>query len=529
MRLDTVVMNAYNNTPQKYRVTFFATIILGLCAHLYQFTNKLFNYDELGHTPKGFGSGISLGRWGLELLGDVTDKFFGTYSLPFLNGLLTLFMIAISACFIVSALDIKDYVFCALIGGICAVFPTITCTYFFMYTAPYYGMALLLSTLSGYLVIRKRGIISYLCAILALTFATGIYQAYYPVAVCLVMINMAVLAYYDEWNAKDIIKRGLFYVSFLLLGLVLYLLINQLAVRFSGVHLSEYQNIGQMSSITISDIGKGIIRCYSSYFSMMLTRDVYQLNPTIFTKISFLLLNMSVFVITILNLMNRQKDRINRFMFTATIAVFPVGVFLIYLMAPNSYVYSLMLYPCLFVFLLPITLCNHMMSQNSVGGGTTATTSMIRQLITWTSALFTTICIFIYVWFANGNYQALQYTNYHDLAYYTVMMSQVKGLDGFHQEMPVVFVGTEIRDITNQAGSLVDERFNLSGKVQSNIGTYANGNIIGQYLGFTPATLPWEEIERLSETKEIKEMPCYPEDGSIKIVNENIIVKLANN
>lgn len=75
----------------------------------------------------------------------------------------------------------------------------------------------------------------------------------------------------------------------------------------------------------------------------------------------------------------------------------------------------------------------------------------------------------------------------------------------------------------------MDERFNLSGKAQSNIGTYANGNIIGQFLGFTPVTLPWEEIERLSETKEIKEMPCYPEDGSIKIVNENIIVKLANN
>lgn len=524
MRLDTVVINAYNSIQKRYRITFFAAIIFGLCAHLYQFTNKMFNYDELGHTPKGFGSGISLGRWGLELLGDITDRLFGTYSLPFLNGLLTLFLIAFSACLIVSTLDIKDYVFCALVGGICAVFPTITCTYFFMYTAPYYGMALLLSALSGYLVIRHRGIVSYLCAILALTFATGIYQAYYPVAVCLAIISIAVFAYYDEGDTKDIIKKGCCYVSFLLLALVLYLLINQLVVRFSGVQLSEYQNVGQMSSLTVGDIGKGIVRCYSSYFSLMLTRDVYQLNPTIFTKIALLLLNLSVAVICVMNLFDQHKKFVNRLLHLAAIAVFPVGVFLIYLMAPNSSVYSLMVYPCLFAFLLPITLCNRMMGQdiqNSKG-------KIVGQMITWMSALLTTICIFIYVWFANGNYQALQYTNYHDLTYYTVIMAQVKGTEGFHQEMPVVFVGTEIQDATNQAGSLVDERFNLSGKSQTNINTYANGNLFSQYLGFTPVTLPWAEIERVSETQEVKGMPCYPDDGSIKIVDGNLIVKLAD-
>ena len=524
MRLDIVVLNAYNNIQKRYRITFFAAIILGLCAHLYQFTNKLFNYDELGHTPKGFGSGISLGRWGLELLGDITDRLFGTYSLPFLNGLLTLLLIAFSACFIVGALDIKDYVFCALTGGVCAVFPTITCTYFFMYTAPYYGMALLLSVLAGYLIIRQRSIISYLGAVLALTFATGIYQAYFPVAVCLVIINIAVFAYYDEGDTKDIIKKGCCYVSFLLLALVLYLLINQLAVRFSGVQLSEYQNVGQMSSIAVSDIGKGIVGCYSSYFSMMLTRDVYQLNPTIFTKISFLLLNLVVAVISIVNLFDRHKKLIHRLIYLAAIAVFPAGVFLIYLMAPNSTVYTLMVYPCLFAFLLPITLCNRMESreiQNSKE-------KILRQFTTWMSALLTTLCIFVYIWFANGNYQALQYTNYHDLTYYTVIMAQVKGTEGFHQEMPVVFVGTKIQDATNQAGSLVDERFNLSGKSPTNIDSYANGNLFSQYLGFTPVTLPWDEIERLSETQEVKEMPCYPDDGSIKIVDGNLIVKLAD-
>ena len=40
----------------RYYIVFISTIICGLLAHLYQFTNKLFNFDELGQTPAGFGA-----------------------------------------------------------------------------------------------------------------------------------------------------------------------------------------------------------------------------------------------------------------------------------------------------------------------------------------------------------------------------------------------------------------------------------------------------------------------------------------
>ena len=39
---------------------FGGTFAAGLCAHLYQFTNKLFNFDELYNTPDGTGEGIGL-------------------------------------------------------------------------------------------------------------------------------------------------------------------------------------------------------------------------------------------------------------------------------------------------------------------------------------------------------------------------------------------------------------------------------------------------------------------------------------
>ena len=62
MRFEEEVKNKLKTIELRYYVTFVTAIICGLGAHIYQFTNKNFNYDELGQTPAGYGAGIGLGR-----------------------------------------------------------------------------------------------------------------------------------------------------------------------------------------------------------------------------------------------------------------------------------------------------------------------------------------------------------------------------------------------------------------------------------------------------------------------------------
>lgn len=44
------------------KMAFASAIVIGLLAHLYAFTNKLYNYDELYNTPGNYGVGIENNR-----------------------------------------------------------------------------------------------------------------------------------------------------------------------------------------------------------------------------------------------------------------------------------------------------------------------------------------------------------------------------------------------------------------------------------------------------------------------------------
>ena len=67
------------------------TYLFGLIVHLYMFTNKFFNYFELGNifADMSFTQGdtIAQGRWFLPI---ATNLFTG-FSMPLLNGLISLF------------------------------------------------------------------------------------------------------------------------------------------------------------------------------------------------------------------------------------------------------------------------------------------------------------------------------------------------------------------------------------------------------------------------------------------------------
>lgn len=510
----------------RYKITFVFTIMVGLCCHLYQLTNKFFNYDELALTPSGYGAGYGVGRWGLELFAGFVHEFFGNYSLPMVSGLITIILISFSACFLVAIFDIQDKVLCGLLGGLCISFPAVTCALFNMYFAPYYGLSLLLCVLSVYFVVEKKHrILFYAIAIALLTLAIGIYQACFPVAVCAVMIYLIIECYTDKEKNNYLVRHTVAFLLYLVFSLVCYMIINKIVLAYYDFSLVSYQGVDKMGEISLEQFLSGISDCFILYFSLMLRKDVIQLNPTIFTKLTFILLNIAILCIITLNLLEQKKKKFTRILMIFTVCLFPIGVFLIFLMAPDAYVYAIMVYPCVFIFALPIVLCDQSIRNTAIRLWKTR----INNILTWVITISCSVSILVYIWFANGNYQALQYTNYHDIAYYTVMMTQIKSTEGYDPETPVIFIGdvTKLNDVTNGAGALLEKQFNLSGKSPSNVSAYSSKNILSRYLGFTPVTMSYEDSETFKKNEAIKDMPCYPLDGSITMIDDVVVIKLA--
>ncbi len=119
-----------------------------------------------------------------------------------------------------------------------------------------------------------------------------------------------------------------------------------------------------------------------------------------------------------------------------------------------------------------------------------------------------------------------EYTKYHDMSYFQTMVTQIKSVEGYSDDLPLALVGNEITDETNNMGSLVGGTFGLGGKSESNISAYSRNQIITKYLGFAPRFCGYEEIVALMDNEEVQQMPSYPDDGSIKIVDGVIVVKL---
>lgn len=526
-----ILAKLYNKTESRIKITFFCAMAAGLLAHAYQFTNKLFNYDELGHTPEGFGSGIELGRWGLEFFGRLTKLVFGNYSLPMVNGMIALLFFAISACLIVSILDIQDCILAGLTGALCTVFPAVTSTYFFMYTAPYYALALLLSCIASWLVIKRpKSKLILMLAVVLLALATGIYQSYFTIAACLLLSDLILTCMdnqestIEKYSWNDVLKRGIKELLFLIFGLLLYFIVNKIVLYCSGIMLLDYQGISDMGKVGFHELFSSVIRCYSDFIRVILS-DVLQTNPTWIVKFGILVLGLIMFAVLIKVLADKQKTIGIKLLLLLFILLFPIAVFLIYIMAAGgAYVYTLMSYSLIFIFLTPLASLERVLMRKEEQD---EKKRLLQTVVSWGGTLSATVVVLVYIWFANGNYQALQYTNYHDLAYYTVMMAQVKSLEGYRDELPVAVIGETITDETNRAGALLDSTFNIGGKSSTNISSYSTLNILTRYMGFLPTFIWNEELDKISADERVIEMPCYPEDGSIAIVDDVIVIKLS--
>ena len=156
--------------------TFISALVCGLMAHMYMFTNKLPNYDDVLATFDGCGSSYVLGRWGLGLIHELRVLLIGNMSMSWLNGMFTLLMLALSSVLVVRILSIEDKGYAMLAGGILVVFPSVVSLMFFMFTAPYYSIAVLAGTVGVYCMEKKK--YGWMNGLLLFCFSISIYQAY---------------------------------------------------------------------------------------------------------------------------------------------------------------------------------------------------------------------------------------------------------------------------------------------------------------------------------------------------------------
>lgn len=139
-------------TPQG--TAFISALICGIAVHLFSMMNVLQNQDSVHYMPSGIGAGITSGRWALDILGQIANRFWGIFNMPTVNGFMFVLFVALTAALAVTVLKLRRHMSAALCGALLVVFPSTVSTLFYSFTSQFYGFAIFLAVLSAWVLVK---------------------------------------------------------------------------------------------------------------------------------------------------------------------------------------------------------------------------------------------------------------------------------------------------------------------------------------------------------------------------------------
>ena len=527
------IKERYNSIERRYRICFFAGLICGLMAHIYALTNHLYNYDELWHTPTGFGTGVEVGRWALSITVWLQKLLFADcFTIPFVNGFITIILYSAAACFAVALLNIDDEFYAGITGALMTTFPALVSRMFYMFTTHYYAIGIAMTAAGIWILVgagrKERTIqkaISVIVSAALVIYGTAIYQANFVTAVCLLVGYLLVDFIRNDRDLKSSVSKCVYYVVYLGACMALYLFGSKLALAITGKKMETYENLDTMGELSPAQLTEGLIRCYKTFLKLPFG-DVYSMNPNGIVRFAFLV-SLLVFLYALLKVWTAKKELHLKLLITAIMAVLPVAVNLIIIMAiASGTMYSIMVYDIVYVPVISAACLRALYDMTAYPEGDKKSVGGLMKAADIVTSVALTAAVITYIWFANGNYLSMEYTNMHDNAYFSALMAQIKSVEGYRDDMPVALIGTPSENETYNKRANINEVFNIGGKASTNIGAYSYWNIMTNVLGFDPVVRNSDEDETyFNNHPEVKAMPVYPEAGSVKVIDDTIVIK----
>lgn len=502
-----------NGLQTPFGIAVAAAMGVGTVTHLFGLVNILHNYDDIAQQPSGYGTGISSGRWLLSQLGDCAHWLGGNYNLPLVNGLLFLLLIAISAGFLVAAFDIQNRAMAGLSGALLAVFPAAFSTLVFRYTSAYYGLGILLAVFAAWVLPRHR--FGVLLSAICIAGSLGIYQAYVPFTIGIFVLQLLQQTLKGQSSLRMLVCRGIYFCMVLLLGLVCYYLFLKLALWIYGTSLSDYQGVDQMGRLAVKDI-PGLLKEAYYIFCTFPVKNHYGLASMKLIKAAYIVLaGVSAAILGYILLIRKN---IGLTIFSVLLCLlFPLAVNFVEIMCPESWIYTLMVYPFVLTGITPAVLLT-CLPECGRKYGRNAETVIVLVLA---------VLVGGYAYKTNVNYSALYFSNRQIENYLSSLIVQIRMTEGFDTEKEWAFVG-EMEDPLLNSYWQYEMEFGGIEPTQGMLQRYSWGEWVRNYYGYTFPVADNAAILRLSEMEAVKQMPYWPDQGSVQVIDNYVVIKCAD-
>ena len=494
------------------RVPLLSVLIAGLLAHMYVITNNLPTEDGIRYLF-GKGETVGSGRWGLALLQYVIPN----YTMPWLHGITSILLMAAAICLIVRLFEIKTPLSQALLSALIICFPSQIGNFCFIFVSSCYAVSFLLAVLSVWLIRTKRGWRRWLY-LPCLIFALSIYQGYVALASSLLLL-LVMKDIFDagaEDRSGPILKTGLLYVLLLAVAAGIYRVSINAALAIAGIDPNEYTNEALY-------MGPGLLKGIATAYRMFLFNLTSRYNMLIVSKLSRAL-HFLAFLAAGAGIVSgwlRYKNPRHGALLLLCLILLPLSLCCLYIIIQWGRIHALVLYGFVSLYVLVFLSLDQLPQRVKNAGRDIACAAL-------------TLVVVINTCYANRTYLKiqLQYENAYSLA--TTLMTQIRSLPGYDEHYKLSFyysAGDYIQDIPQLTENDTD-LFGAGGYLLA-YSPYCgeNGetepNFFRYFLGSTAPFASRQETEALARDPRTRDMPVYPDAGSIRIIDDYIYVKFS--
>lgn len=509
-----------NKVPKKLKIAFIWTFFISLLIHLYKFTNTLPNHDSLYNyysTQNVLGSG----RWALSIACGITSYF----DLPWVIGVFSCLFIALTVAVIVALFKVENPVLIALIGGLLAASVSTTETFFFLFTADGYMIAMFLAALAVYLSrIDENRVLCRVLSGVCICISCGIYQAYLSFSLVLAICYFMYELFQNNHKKKEYYAWIGRQVCIFACSLVAYYVIWKLCMYISGTSASNYQGISEVGTISIGLLLNGMVSSIKTVVLFFLQQNVLEHG---FTLYSVLNLIFALFFFGGLVIAIKKSKILSRrwacfLVLLCLIALVPFAC--IWHFVSDSVGYRVMMLQSLtlpFVFTALIFERWSKKYLKNIAGA-------FLLLIVLNNALMANISYF-----------------YMDLCYERTyadgleMITEIHDLQNIHEVDKIAVIGNRLAevqwkrenvDIVGGGNGPAGKIHIFSSLIETNLLIDHEHTVpfLNTTYGLELASATKAEQEMLAQTEIVANMPCWPAEGSMCVIDGTLIVKLAN-
>ncbi|MGM9549245.1 MAG: glucosyltransferase domain-containing protein [Faecousia sp.] len=486
-----------------------ASLLAGFLAYTFSFTNKLLNHDE-AFCLFSKGATVDSGRWGLGGI----DIVFPNFSMPWIYGVLTILLMAVSVCVIIHIFEVRSRLFQALLAGCILVFPSLTGTFAYMFTASSFAVSFLLAV-SAVWFARKPSIVWGIPALVCMVASLSIYQSYISVAAGL-MVLVLIRRLLQEEEILPVIRQGVYFLLLLIVSLGLYYAATQVILQLKHVRFNAYADSNV--SFSLSALPAGIARAYCSFFAFF-SEGKAGLMPTVFSRwMHGIGIAAAGVMLVIWGTKHRQPGRLA--LLIVLTAILPLAVNCMYLFTVPESIHTLVLYGFICVYVLIILAADTCLPLSDSG----RIWGLLRSIGLNAAAVSMAAVIMCNIYIANAAGLRLYLRYENTRSFYTALVADLQQTPGFDENTRLAVAGTYQEPEFYENFSFLQQ---LTGTAGIRPDSYSREKFLEYYLGFSIPFASEAEIAQIQASPEYEQMPVYPYYGSIQKIGDLLVVKLS--